>query len=186
MLLSRPIPQIMAFNLEAHLARVRSVFHDSDFSDIGFTLITIWPARPLTRSPLARLRHGSQKASRSVSFVDEPPETISADIEKWNLDISGILDDCVDAWSHCVDTVRMSFDVMMLDATTQGIDSSHITYFRSLLHDYRYAFLLGLGADPPVDVPPMKIRLTSLAISVRVKSRRYTQEQATFLRDEVM
>ena len=61
-LLSRPVLQSLGFNLEEHLSKVRQNFHETDFSDIGFS------PNPL-RSFNSKQNHTSKQAKDSLNGI---------------------------------------------------------------------------------------------------------------------
>ncbi len=55
------------------------------------------------------------------------------------------------------------------------------TQLRDLLLRYADVFRLELGRDPPVDMPPLRVKLRDDAKPVRCKARRYGPEQGAFM-----
>jgi hypothetical protein len=59
------------------------------------------------------------------------------------------------------------------------------TQLRDLLLRYADMFRLELGRDPPVDIPPLRVKLRDDAKPVRCKARRYGPEQRAFMDSRV-
>ena len=71
------------------------------------------------------------------------------------------------------------------DALSIGMTDDGAIELWKLLHQYADCFRLHLGRDPPVDMPPLEVRLKPDAVPVRCKSRRYPAEQREFMRKHV-
>lgn len=54
-----------------------------------------------------------------------------------------------------------------------------------LVQEFKDIFRTRLGADPPVDVPPMDIELVGPERPVKVRQRTYSPQQSTFLKEKV-
>lgn len=74
---------------------------------------------------------------------------------------------------------------MVKEEKENNLSDTHCVQFRSLIHDHTEIFRTVLGSDPPCKVSPMEIRFLKDAVPIRVKTGRYAQAQAEFLREEV-
>ncbi len=54
--------------------------------------------------------------------------------------------------------------------------------FRNMLLEYKDIFRIRLGADPPVDVPPMEIKFEGTEHPVKVRQLPYCPEQLDFMK----
>jgi hypothetical protein len=66
-----------------------------------------------------------------------------------------------------------------------GGSPSFTTQLRDLLLRYADVFRLELGRDPPVDIPPLRVKLRGDAKPVRCKARRYGPEKRVFMDSHV-
>lgn len=71
------------------------------------------------------------------------------------------------------------------NAIDNGLPLEYHAELRSLVFDHAKIFRTRLGSDPPIDSPPMQIKLQDCSRPVRVKLRRYSPPQAAFLRSKV-
>lgn len=120
----------MDFNIESHIDHVRSVFHDSDFSNIYFT------ADP----DIAKAEKDRSLASFLVSSMDLNKDpvmfpTLMSLRKAFMLILRLIIWIFLELWtsfdagSLCVYTVCAALEVMLLYATTQGMYVYHIPRF---------------------------------------------------------
>jgi hypothetical protein len=173
-LIGRPVLLSMGFNLDHHLASVRSSFHDTDFSHIGFLASDIQPSLlPTTHGSLANLL-----VAPTHEF-----ETISAFQSSSSAALEGT--DDISAGAEDSEATKLSLEELLADCSTNGLPVEFRSAFRELVHEYADIFRTRLGADPPANVPPMKIKLRPDACPIRVKVRRYSPPQAQFLRSKV-
>ena len=77
--------------------------------------------------------------------------------------------------------IRQAFGKILRASSENGLSAKGQKRLSKVLNEYRDVFRLRLGCDPPAKVEPMKIVLTSGAMPVRAKTRRYTLEQRAFL-----
>ncbi len=56
---------------------------------------------------------------------------------------------------------------------------------RNMVLEYKDIFRIRLGADPPVDVPPMEIKFEGTERPVNVRQRTYSREELEFMKKEV-
>ena len=193
-LLSRPLLMSMGFNLDEHLARVRRQYHNTDFSNIGFDPdLTVGTEINSSAGRLARLVRHKVSRDHAVEYLrDSDDEEVVAHpqhpeptrITDKDIGISKLNVD-VDIGSHSDVDVRGCLQTMIEEASENGLPNEYKPRLRNLLENYADIFRIKLGSDPPVDVPPMAIRLQPDAVPVRVKMRRYTAPQREFLREKV-
>lgn len=163
--LGRPLLKCFGFNLDSHLAKVRTDFDGADISELMST---------------APESHGTQ--AKSISSADykgvwydqadddpiELPNTAEANIgEDSEADI------------------QAAFSLMCDQAQKNGISNNGLSRLRSLLKTYRDIFRINLGADPPGRVEPLRIRLKDNHRPVRAKQRRYAPKQSVFIKNAV-
>lgn len=203
-LLSRPTLQAIGFDLDKHLATVRDVFHDADFSHIGLSgtgsasqdLLPVHPSR------LARVllnRKADENAATGIvdeQFCSDDVNSSQEDegLEKTSStpsplfygdgeDDDPLRDDTGDfIGDEDPDETKRALEQRFNDAIDSGLPAEHHDELRSLLHDYSDIFRTKMGSDPPASVAPMTITLKPDAKPVRVRVRRYSPPQAVFLR----
>jgi Reverse transcriptase (RNA-dependent DNA polymerase) len=78
-----------------------------------------------------------------------------------------------------------SFDVMIRQAQQNGLPDGSVLALGELLNDFADIWSTSLHAGPPAKLPPLVINLKPDAIPVRVRLRRYSQEQRDFLKQFV-
>ena len=71
------------------------------------------------------------------------------------------------------------------DALGAGLPANLHNRLKQMLEEYRDVFRTRLGQDPAASLPPMIIRMQNNARPVRVRARRYSPQQATFLESKV-
>ncbi len=54
--------------------------------------------------------------------------------------------------------------------------------FRNMVLEYKDIFRIRLGADPPVDAPPMEIKFEGTERPVKVRQRMYSPERLDFMK----
>jgi len=208
-LLSRPLLQSIGFNLDDHLASVREVFHDTDFSHVGFSS-TIMPQQstlPKKPSHLSRILLTPNVQEEAVLSLDEEVTTeeinplinceAQSDGEKddgtvpsqlfygdVDLEDDNITFKDVEIGVDDAEQTAICLESMIKEAIEHGLPIEYHEELRTLVYSYSDIFRTKLGADPPADTPAMKIRLKPDAIPVRVKVRRYSPPQAKFLREK--
>ena len=205
-LLSRPLLQSLGFNLDKHLASVRHRFHDTDFSNIGFS-----PQIPSdTSSHPGQLSHLLLQPDIDASTSQELPlDDTGDDLSACTVDVSSdspvkddgtlpqamfgdapsddpisLEDDVSVGTEHSADTHK-ELDLRCQEASSNGLSESQTQELRALLTEFHDIFRTTLGSEPPMKVPPMKIKLKDDAVPIRVKVRRYSPPQADFLRKKV-
>ncbi|GMF60894.1 unnamed protein product [Phytophthora fragariaefolia] len=67
------------------------------------------------------------------------------------------------------------------DAKAKGVSIDFLDELQTILEEKVDVFRLALGGDPPVDMPPMRIKLKSEATPVRCRARRYSSARRKFL-----
>lgn len=190
-LLSRPMLVSLSFDLDAHLARVRSQCDEVDFSGVGFE-----PSMNL-RSPQARSRGKlALVVSRLEDVHDNPTcvgdsddESLSSPAEQLEQDMDSPRspenyiwhNDSVDTGEHSSADVGPYLRQMLQQTIENGLPEKLYKCLSALAFEYKDIFRLKIGSDPPVKIPPMNIRLQARADTVRVKLRRYDKPQADFL-----
>jgi hypothetical protein len=63
-----------------------------------------------------------------------------------------------------------------------GLEKHLLTELSDLVHEFRDIWRISLGSGPAANLPPLVVRLQPDAKPVRVKLRRYSQEQRVFLK----
>jgi hypothetical protein len=77
--------------------------------------------------------------------------------------------------------VSIMLEGMISQAKINGLPSELMPAMRELLKDFSDIWSISLTAGPPAKLPPLVINLKTDAIPVRVRLRRYSQEQREFL-----
>ena len=173
-LLSRPILQTLGFDLPKHLSVVRDQFHDTDFSNLASDSSIFDPqtdSPPVEPGTLAKLlmSHSSLETAPSDTHVAPDSSIIT------RTDLYG---------EECATETDANLAAAVDTAVAEGLPEDDATTLRELLHEYRDIFRSRLGSDPPMKVKPMKIQLRKGAVPFRAKQRRYSPQQAAFLRDK--
>lgn len=82
-------------------------------------------------------------------------------------------------------TTQNYLNGLIEDAIGNGLPKDYHAEMRSLVFEFADIFRTSLGEDPPAAIEQMKIMLKRDATPVRVKLRRYSPSQASFLRKKV-
>jgi hypothetical protein len=201
-LMSKPVLISMGFNLDHHLASVRSTVHDADFSHIGFNTNNAIPVTDQTASLLARILLAPVRDTTASAPMDELPVMSEHALasrchedhknEEYNRTSSLVnrdsfyqddegSDNDLLAGNEVAAETMVHLETMIENAKTNGLPEDLHSKFRELVLNHTDIFRTTLGADPPASVPPMVIRLEDDAKPVRVKIRRYSPPQAAFL-----
>jgi hypothetical protein len=124
----------------------------------------------LTLPGTRKLRPASAKIHDSVAYGDTYSDPVI---------VPQLLD--LPSDSH-VSELQWVIEEMMCKAAHNGMSKIGVTQLRDLVHGYPDIWRVALTADPPVRLPPLVVTLQPDAVPIRVKLRRYTQAQKTFLR----
>lgn len=73
----------------------------------------------------------------------------------------------------------------MIDRATESLPTHLHNDLKDLVNEFKDIFLIKLGNDPPVCVPPMKIEFEEAERPVKVRQRTYSPEQSEFLKNKV-
>jgi hypothetical protein len=79
------------------------------------------------------------------------------------------------------DEIEKLLDNMINAAQTNGLPAEFVPTLRGLLNDFRDIWSISLTPGPPARLPPLVINLKPDSAPVRVRLRRYSQEQRDFL-----
>ena len=77
--------------------------------------------------------------------------------------------------------VRVELGKRLDDAKANGLGEQESVRLEQLLHQYQDVFRLSFGADPPVSIPPLQVRLKPDAVPVKCRNRRYPPDHAAYL-----
>jgi hypothetical protein len=208
-LLGRPLLEDLGFDAPVHLSSVRDSFHNMDCSSFssykaGGNLtrlllretvetpeqrsspnLSVLGVRALTAPPLpssagtkglpsneASIRTapvGLDNAKDSVTYGEQDVDPIY---------IPQLLD--MPKPSHG-EYVSIMLEGMVSQAKINGLPSEIMPAMRELLKDFSDIWNISLTAGPPAKLPLLVINLKTDAIPVRVRLRRYSQEQREFL-----
>jgi len=211
-LLSRPLLQSIGFNLDKHLSAVRTLYHDADFSHVGFTVdqdaqqnMAQCDKGALSRLLLAPVQQDKESLpideceeyvndGNTASIASALPQNGRSVDHTSNSILSGegqelnrneFDDTSLPVGHHDQVTTRNCLDKLIEDAIDNGLPKEYQAEMRSLVFEFADIFRTSLGADPPAAIEPMRIMLKRDAAPVRVKQRRYSPSQASFLRKKV-
>lgn len=81
--------------------------------------------------------------------------------------------------------LQAAIDVMIQRSYENGLDSALHNDMKDLVYLFKDVFLIGLSSGPPATLKPLEIELVPDAKPVKVKLRKYSQEQKTFLSEFV-
>ena len=165
-LLGRPLLKCLGFDLETHLAKIRTQFDDVDIGN-------------LMNESLESSLGGQGKFSRFASYTglryatieDDPinlPEAAGASIGT---------DDPAE--------IDSAIKEMVQQATNNGMSKNGIVVLQQTLSEYRDVFRIKLGLDPPANVPPLRIKLKPGTYPVRATQRRYAPAQRVFISNAI-
>jgi hypothetical protein len=83
------------------------------------------------------------------------------------------------------DDVTKALDAIIEKSSDQGLGGAGLATLKALVFEFADIWRLSLCPGPPAKLPPLTINLQPDAIPVRVKLRRYPQEQRDFLKSFV-
>ncbi|EGZ28998.1 hypothetical protein PHYSODRAFT_434001, partial [Phytophthora sojae] len=79
--------------------------------------------------------------------------------------------------------VRDKLEDKVVAAGNNGFDQGYLSFLRDSVLEYEDIFRIDLGADPPADIAPLRIKLIEGAKPFRARSHRYAPAQRNFLRE---
>eukprot|EP00644_Phytophthora_capsici_P015122 jgi/Phyca11/127654/e_gw1.71.78.1 len=91
-------------------------------------------------------------------------------------------EDCPDADLSITD-IRGKLEDMVTAASDNGFYQGYLPSLRDTVLEYENIFRIDLGADPPADIAPLRIKLVEVAEPFRARSRWYAPVQRSFLRE---
>ncbi|GMF23876.1 unnamed protein product [Phytophthora fragariaefolia] len=68
-------------------------------------------------------------------------------------------------------------------AADNGFDPAYIAFLHDTVMEYEDIFRIDIGADPPAEIEPLRIKLVDDAKPFRARARRYAPAQRKFLRE---
>ncbi|GMF39925.1 unnamed protein product [Phytophthora fragariaefolia] len=81
--------------------------------------------------------------------------------------------------------VQEALELKFKEAAANGLPSYEVEQLRDLLFGYVDVFRLSFGNDPPVRVPPLRVRLKEGARAVEAKARRYPPDHKRYLEQHI-
>lgn len=141
----------------------------------------------LTEEPLAKIG----KLGKALSGTNRDINSESSELSIAEKVSSTILSDVDDIDYKDVDIGVVDLDVVhqeiqsMTDRSVSSVSSDEEMLLKSLTEEFKDIFRVRLGADPPVDVPPMEIKFEQKERPVKVKQRSYSPRQMEFLKSKV-
>ena len=182
--MSRPILISLGFNLDNHLSNIRSTFHDTDFSHIGFS-----PEKFDTKKDVPTKSPGNLSRLLLKAFdIDDQNNEKEVPLE--NFYGEAALDNNKHEDEHeegIQDLLSVEEDLreMFSRAVEKGPPEQFHDELRSLLNEYKDIFRNKLRGDPPANIRPMVIRLKPDSKPIRTKLRRYSPPQLEFMRKKL-
>ena len=118
-LLSRPLLQSLGFNLDAHLARVRDVYHNKDFSTVGFEMDPdLANSSPVPEGRLSGLLSAPISSDGPAAYLDALPSTAKSSKPS---SAPSLGDNSVDWGTHTTADVAPHLQRMVAEALEQGL-----------------------------------------------------------------
>ncbi|GMF51975.1 unnamed protein product [Phytophthora fragariaefolia] len=72
---------------------------------------------------------------------------------------------------------------MVVAAGDNGFDPAYLAFLHDTVTEYEDIFRIDIGADPPAEIEPLRIKLVDDAKPFRARARRYAPAQHKFLRE---
>jgi hypothetical protein len=91
----------------------------------------------------------------------------------------------VDVGQGSPEELAEAIEGFITSAEQAGISRDGVQSLRQLVTECKDVFRLKLGADPPVNVKPLVIKLRDGAEPVRMSARNYAPLQLKFMRDKI-
>lgn len=91
--------------------------------------------------------------------------------------------DPIDTDQH--DDICKAIEDIKENANQNGLPAVYESNLKGILRDHMVIFRTSFSAGPPAKLPPLKIELTPEAKPVKVRLRKYSQEQKIFMHDFV-
>jgi hypothetical protein len=190
-LLGRPLLEALGLNAQEHLSTVRHDFHNMDCSHVQSLQTGGKLTRLLLREPpiAGTTPVGGNKPHKANAFC--PPELLDLQAGQQEgdsvtygeqdtdpVEVPQLLD--LPAPADDLDLAQ-SFAGMITVAKNNGLPDDILPILRLLLAEFSDIWSPSLQGGPPANLPPLSITLKPGATPVRVRLRRYSQEQREFL-----
>jgi hypothetical protein len=91
----------------------------------------------------------------------------------------------VDVGQGSPEELADAIEGLISSAEQTGMSRDGVQSLRHFVTECKDVFRLKLGADPPVNVKPLFIKLRDGAEPVRISTRKYAPPQLTFMRDKI-
>lgn len=168
--------------LESH----QNILDDADFSDVGNPTTTA--CRSVGRLMIARLQMVKGKAfqhGRDYTQRSSQPQRDYTRVEYYKVRVGPdpypdpSLLDPTEADQHS--KIKEAVLNMLETVRDNGLQPRSWERLKSSVYEHIDIFRVGLSHGPPAQLPPPKIELSTNAAPVKVKLRKYAQEQRGFL-----
>jgi hypothetical protein len=181
-LLGRPVLHTLGINAEAHLMSARDSLQDFDCSNVP----SIAEVGRLSRLLIKRADPKPSVPPSTGGASAQPPSMstlASTKVCYGDTDTDPVVDPCLLDFSssHTDATVAASMNAMVDAALSEGMSEPAHQQLRPLVFEFTDIWRIGLSPGPPAKLPPMHISLRPGANPVRVRVRKYPQEQREFL-----
>jgi hypothetical protein len=187
-ILGRPLLAALGLDVVRHLDGVREQFDNNDFSDVpsacGSGRLSRLMLQRDAATPNPPLPDAVRQSTRVAQVIPDAAFAAEFVVRHGDADHDPVdLPTALPALCNTQADEDSALEALVTQARVNGLSESNFITLNTLVLEFRDIWRIDMGNDPPAKVRAMVTNIEPGSAPVRVRVRRYTAQQAVFLRD---